>query len=86
MLLASGDLLFVNKPTSQAGLGVGNVRVSSSNTLGITFANLPAGGNITPTARKPTWSWRCAARHHEAHGGALARGRRGELAVEQQFA
>jgi hypothetical protein len=50
MLLASGDLLFVNKPTSQAGLGVGNVRVSSSNTLGITFDNLPAGGNITPTA------------------------------------
>jgi hypothetical protein len=30
---------------------VGNVRVSSSNTLGITFINIPAGGgNITPTA------------------------------------
>lgn len=50
MLLAAGDMLYVNKPTSQAGLGVGNVRVSSSNTLGITFDNLPAGGNITPTA------------------------------------
>jgi hypothetical protein len=50
MLLASGDLLFVNKPTSQAGLGYGNLRVSSSNTMGITFDNLPAGGNITPTA------------------------------------
>jgi hypothetical protein len=51
MLLAAGDLVYVNKPTSQAGLGVGNVRVSSSNTLGITFDNIPAGGgNITPTA------------------------------------
>ena len=50
MLLATGDLVYVNKPTSQAGLGVGNVRVSSSNTLGITFSNIPAGGNITPTA------------------------------------
>jgi len=51
MLLAAGDLLYVNKPTSQAGLGYGNVRVSSGNTLGITFDNIPpAGGNITPTA------------------------------------
>jgi hypothetical protein len=51
MLLAAGDLLYVNKPTSQAGLGVGNVRVSSANTMGITFTNIPAaGGNITPTA------------------------------------
>ena len=51
MLLAAGDLVFVNKPTSQAGLGVGNVRVSSGNTLGITYVNVPpAGGNITPTA------------------------------------
>lgn len=51
MLLAANDLVFVNKPTSQAGLGVGNVRVSSGNTLGITFSNIPAaGGNITPTA------------------------------------
>jgi len=50
MLLAAGDLVYVNKPTSQAGLGVGNVRVSSGNTLGITFDNVPAGGNITPTA------------------------------------
>lgn len=51
MLLAANDLVYVNKPTAQAGLGVGNVRVSSGNTLGITFSNIPAaGGNITPTA------------------------------------
>lgn len=49
MLLATNDILYVNKPTAQAGLGIGNLRVSSSNTLGITFDNLPAGGNITPT-------------------------------------
>jgi hypothetical protein len=51
MQLTAGDLVFVNKPTSQAGLGVGNVRVSSTNTLGITYINVPAaGGSITPTA------------------------------------
>src|SRR6202043_200663 len=45
------DLVYVNKPTSQAGLGVGNVRVSASNTLKVTFSNIPAaGGSITPTA------------------------------------
>ena len=50
MLLAAGDLVFINKPTSQAGLGVGNVRVSSGNTIGTSFINVPAaGGNITPT-------------------------------------
>lgn len=51
MLLAAGDLIYVNKPTSQAGLGVGNIRVSASNQVGLTFTNIPAaGGNITPTA------------------------------------
>ena len=49
MLLASGDILFVNKPAAQAGLGMGNVRVSGSNQIGLTFDNIPAGGNITPT-------------------------------------
>lgn len=51
LLAATTDMVYVNKPTSQAGLGYGNVRISSSNTLGITFDNIPAaGGNITPTA------------------------------------
>lgn len=51
LLAATTDMVFVNKPTSQAGLGYGNLRISSSNTLGITFDNIPAaGGNITPTA------------------------------------
>jgi hypothetical protein len=49
-LLAAGDVCFINKPTAQAGLGIGNIRVGSSNTLAVNFTNIPAGGNITPTA------------------------------------
>lgn len=48
MLPTAGDFFLVNKPTSQAGLGVGNVRVSASNTVQVGFINLSAG-NITPT-------------------------------------
>lgn len=47
-LVASGDIVFLNKPTSQAGLGMGNVRFSSSNTLGTTFNNF-TGAALTPT-------------------------------------
>lgn len=47
--IASGDVLFITKPTSQAGLGLGNVRVSAANSAGVTFNNLSAGF-LTPTA------------------------------------
>lgn len=47
--VATTDLLYVNKPTSQAGLGVGNVRVSAANSAGVTFSNYTAA-TITPTA------------------------------------
>ena len=43
------DLLFVNKITSQAGLGVGNVRCSAANTAAVTFSNV-TGATLTPTA------------------------------------
>ena len=49
MLLATGDMLYVNKPTAQAGLGYGNARVASSNTLGLTMSNFTSG-SITPTS------------------------------------
>lgn len=50
MQLLAGDILFVNKPSSQAGLGVGNSRVQATNVLGQSFINVPSGGgNITPT-------------------------------------
>ncbi|TAL03704.1 MAG: hypothetical protein EPO08_03435 [Rhodospirillaceae bacterium] len=48
-LLAAGDVVYLNKPTSQAGLGVGNTRYSASNSLGITFSNFTAA-TLTPTA------------------------------------
>lgn len=47
-LIATGDLLYVNKPTAQAGLGMGNVRVSASNSAGVTFSNATSA-TITPT-------------------------------------
>lgn len=47
--VATTDLVFVNKPTSQAGIGVGNVRASAGNTLAVTFSNFTAA-TLTPTA------------------------------------
>ena len=46
---ASGDLFFINKPTSQAGLGMGNIRYSSAGVVGVTFSNF-TGATLTPTA------------------------------------
>ena len=42
-------ILNVTKPTNQAGLMIGNARVSAVNTIAITFVN-PTAGSITPTA------------------------------------
>lgn len=50
MNLATGDILIVNKITAQAGLGVGNTFVNGAGTVSMNFSNIPAGGNITPTA------------------------------------
>lgn len=49
--LLPGDMVVVTKPTSQAGLGLVNYRVSAANTLAITFSN-NTGGSITPTANE----------------------------------
>jgi len=43
------DILVLNKPTSQVGLGYGNVRYSSATTIGLTFNNI-SGVTLTPTA------------------------------------
>lgn len=43
------DAVYINKPTTQAGLVIGGVRVSAANTLAINFGNLTAA-TITPTA------------------------------------
>lgn len=47
--LKVGDVVVVNKPTAQAGLGIAGARVSAADTLAINFANV-TGGAITPTA------------------------------------
>lgn len=44
-----GDVVYVSKPTVQAGLGIVNVRVSADDTIAITFSN-NTGSPITPTA------------------------------------
>lgn len=48
--VATGDVLIANKPTALAGVGVGNVRVASTNSIGLTFSNYTAG-TLTPTAQ-----------------------------------
>ena len=47
--LQTTDYVNVTKPTTQAGLGIVNSRVSAANTLAITFMNATAA-TITPTA------------------------------------
>jgi hypothetical protein len=45
----TGDFVNVTKPTSQAGLGIVNSRVTAANVIGVTFMNTTAA-TITPTA------------------------------------
>jgi hypothetical protein len=63
--LLTTDLVLVQKPTSQAGLGIVGSRVSAADTLAINFVNMSAA-TITPTASEvykvgvfriqPNWS------------------------------
>lgn len=46
---AADRIINVVKPTHQAGLAVGNARVTAANTVGIVFINATAGA-IVPTA------------------------------------
>lgn len=48
--LLTSDFVEVQKPTSQAGIGICGVRVSAANTLAITFVNSTAATATTPTA------------------------------------
>lgn len=47
--LLVGDAVDVSKPTTQAGLGIVNARVSAVDTLAVAFVNA-TGSSITPTA------------------------------------
>ena len=46
--ITSTDVVVLNKPTSQAGLGYGNVRYASATTIALSFNNITAG-TLTPT-------------------------------------
>lgn len=48
-VVTSGDLVYVTKPTSQAGLGIANVRVQATGAIGLAFTNFTAA-TVTPTA------------------------------------
>ncbi|MEM3038625.1 MAG: hypothetical protein QXE45_04440 [Thermoplasmata archaeon] len=47
--VAVGDVIAVNKPTYQAGLGIVGARVSAANQIALTFINITAAP-IVPTA------------------------------------
>lgn len=49
--LNTNDLVIINKPSHQSGLGIGNARVSAANTLAITYMNV-SGGAIVPTSEE----------------------------------
>lgn len=42
--LQTSDIVYVNKPSHQSGLGVVNARVSAANTLAVTFMNTTGAG------------------------------------------
>jgi hypothetical protein len=46
--LLTTDLVWVNKPTAQAGLGIVGTRVSAADTLAITF--MTSGASVSPAA------------------------------------
>ncbi len=48
--IAAGDVLFLNKVTSQAGLGYGNLLVSAAGVAAVTFSNF-VSGFLTPTSQ-----------------------------------
>ena len=50
--LRTGDMVFWQKPTNTAGVGVVNMRVSATDTLAVTFVN-PTAGSVD--AASETW-------------------------------
>ena len=47
--LQVSDIVFITKPSAQAGLSIGTARVSAVATLAVTYSNVTAGA-ITPNA------------------------------------
>lgn len=51
--LVTSDIITINKPSLDAGIGIVNVRVSAANILAISYINA-TGGSLTPTAETYT--------------------------------
>lgn len=47
--LSTDDVVIVNKPSLDAGIGIGGVRVTAADTLGITYINATAGAIVPAT-------------------------------------
>lgn len=47
--IPASSMVLVNKPTHQQGLGIGNVRVSGSNTIAITYVNVSSAAIVPNT-------------------------------------
>lgn len=47
--ILAADVIAVNKPANQAGLGVAGYRASAANTIGVNYTNISSGA-ITPTS------------------------------------
>jgi hypothetical protein len=54
--LKTGDMVMVNKPALDAGLGVANARVSAADTIAITFVNATAAP-VDPSAETYSIFW-----------------------------
>ena len=54
--LLVGDMVFVNKPSVTAGLGIAGCRVSAANTLAIAFVNATAGA-VDPASESYSVLW-----------------------------
>jgi hypothetical protein len=51
--LSTNDVVIVNKPSLNAGIGIAGARVSAANTLAITYVN-SSGGAVVPTTETYT--------------------------------
>src|SRR5882672_922132 len=47
--ILAADVIAINKPAAQAGLGIAGYRVSAANTIGVNYTNISSGA-ITPTS------------------------------------
>lgn len=54
--LKTGDVVFVNKPSTTTGLGIAGCRVSAADTLALTFVN-PTAGSVNAASESYLVLW-----------------------------